>query len=80
VSVRARPPAFLKYLPKYEHTAEKGKPGYLAGAVYCNRTATGPELSRTEQDWNIARGIEIRLFMRISLTGWDGTGNTEAHS
>lgn len=47
---------------------------------YCNRTATGPEQSRTEQEWGTAKGVEIRLFIRILLTGWDGVENAEAHS
>ncbi len=36
---------------------------------YCNRTATGPELSRTEQEMESSRIIENPVNKRYSLTG-----------
>jgi hypothetical protein len=48
--------------------------------AYCNGTATRPGQSRTEQKCSTADGVEIRLFMGISLTGKDRVGSVEAHS
>src|SRR5215203_6939011 len=69
VSVRARPPVFLNYLPKKrKHGSKRGRPGFLAGAVYCNRTATRPERSRTEQDRHNNESTENTINKPVSLT------------
>jgi hypothetical protein len=47
---------------------KKEKPGFLAGAVYCNRTATGPERSRTGQDRHDTESAKNTINMPISLT------------
>src|SRR5215203_137439 len=42
--------------------------------AYCNDTATRSGQSRTDQKYSTVNGIEIRLFMGISLTGKDRAG------
>ena len=54
--------------------------GHTVGPMYCNGTATRLGQDRTEQKCSTADGVEIRLFMGISLTGKDKVGSVEAHS
>jgi hypothetical protein len=81
-AVDAMRPISLRRAPSYgfSNSSSPFYPVLHCPLAYCNGTATRSGQSRTEQNRSTADGVEIRLFMGVSLTGKNRVGSVEAHS
>ena len=58
----------------------RSRPRGRYATLYCNRTATGLELSRTEEENGKRRSAENRIKRQDLLTRQDAIGTVAAHS